>query len=103
MVFALSSEPNRLAIQRDLPATTSKRLPQSDEYVSRSQPGHGTQVVTDINSHRTYGGFVAQAETDCAAVMAEEIVEVDVLIYVASVIEKHTPQSLLDWYGEASF
>jgi len=82
-------------------ALRSKRLTQGDKELCGLESGNGIQVVAYVNPHGADGRLVAQAQTNRVAVIAEEVAESDILIYIAAVIKNHRSQAFFDGQRKA--
>src|ERR1700688_392949 len=79
----------------------SKRLSQRYKYLNRLQSRNGVQAAPDIDSHWSDGRLVAEAYTNRITVVVNQIVKVNRLIYVSSVIKDYAAKAFFKRDGEA--
>src|ERR1700686_4279641 len=77
-----------------------KSLAQCNEVLRCLKPRDWIQVAANVNSNRPNRRGVAKPESQCIAVIIDEVVHIDGAIYISPVIEDDSTQSFhnhLEW------
>src|SRR5215467_14386230 len=74
----------------------SKCLTDRDVVLRRFNAIHRVQVASNVESHRSNGSRIAQTDSHRVCIVADEVADVNRPVYIATVVEQRSAQSLLD-------